>query len=395
MLRFFFLVLLIGCVTICSARAETFLVLPFFNASTDPNLEWVGDSISENLRDALAAQGLVALEREGRREAYHRLGLRSQSHLTRASVIKVGEFLDADQILYGDFELTPSPGAGRGSLRVTAHILDVRHLKQGPEFAEIGALEDLAALQTHLAWQTLQFLIPKTAPSEAEYRKARPPIRVDAMENYIRGLLAPIGDQKVKLFLQANRLDPSFSPPAYQLGRLYYEKKEYKPAAEWLRKVAPADLHYHEANFVLGLCRYYTADYAGAQAAFELVAQAVPLNEVFNNLGAAQQRRNMPAALENFRKALDGDSTDPAYQFNVGYALFFKGDVIAAAERFRAVLDRNPGDAEATMMLGRCLKKTASRITEPRGEGLERLKTNYEESAYWQLKAVLQGNKQD
>jgi tetratricopeptide (TPR) repeat protein len=119
------------------------------------------------------------------------------------------------------------------------------------------------------------------------------------------------------------------------------------------------------------------------------VAQQVPLNEVLNNLGAAQSRQNEAGALENFKKALEGDATDPDYHFNVGYALLRRGDLDAAAERFRAVLARRPDDTDATTLLGRCLRKQNPK-TPPRSEGFERLKQNYEESAYWQLKAVLE-----
>jgi hypothetical protein len=40
-------------------------------------------------------------------------------------------------------------------------------------------------------------------------------------------------------------------------------------------------------------------------------------------------------------------------------------------------------------MLGRCLKKSGPRPGDPRSEGLERLKYNYEERAYRQLKAAV------
>jgi hypothetical protein len=45
-------------------------------------------------------------------------------------------------------------------------------------------------------------------------------------------------------------------------------------------------------------------------------------------------------------------------------------------------------------MLGRCLKKTAPERAELRIEGLERIKNNFEEMAYRQLRVTLQGNKE-
>jgi tetratricopeptide (TPR) repeat protein len=376
------------------AFAENYLVLPFFNASRNTNLGWIGESVSESIREALSAQGVVTLEREERQEAYRRLGLRADANLTRATVVKIGQALDADHVVYGDFELQPAPAgaASRGSLKITAHVLDLRALSQGPEFSEIGALEDLAWEQSRLAFETLQYIAPRRAPSEAEFRRQRPQVRVEAIENYIRGLLAPTPEQKQKLFSQAVRLEPSFSQACYQLGMLAYSRKDFKGATDWLQKVSSADSRYRQSMFYLGICRYETGNYSGAQAAFEVVAKTVPLNEVFNNLGVAQSRLNRPEAVDNLAKALEGDASDPLYHFNVGYALWRQGKFDAAAERFRAVLDRDPQDAEAKTMLGRCLNGAGPQPGDET-DRLERIKTTYEESAYWQLKAVLQPDK--
>jgi tetratricopeptide (TPR) repeat protein len=384
------------CALLCSSAlcsAETFLILPFFNLSKTPSLDWIGESLSESIREALGNEGVIAIDREDRREAYRRLSIRQKSHLSKGTVITVGQALDAEHVIYGSFELiqpTGNPPKGRGTLRITAQILDLKKMNRGPEYMELGALEDLTRLQTHLAWQTLQFVMPRTAPSEQEFRKRQPAIRIEAMEVYFRGLMANTPEQKIQFFTQAARLEPKFPQAEFQLGRLQWRKKNYRAAAESLAKVSSGDDHQREATFLLGLCRYRLNDFQGAQEAFELVARSVPLNEVLNNLGAAQSRRNLPNALDNFRKALDGDSADPDYQFNVGYALFKQGNLSAAAERFRAVLDRDPEDAGAITMLGRCLRKQAPRSADIRTEGLERLKDNYEESAYWQLKAVLE-----
>jgi tetratricopeptide (TPR) repeat protein len=153
--------------------------------------------------------------------------------------------------------------------------------------------------------------------------------------------------------------------------------------------VDPLDAaHYRQARFYLGLCRYYLGEYAGAAAAFRQVAEAVPLNEVWNNLGAAQSRLNQPEALSSFLRALDGDPRDPVYHFNAGYALWKKREFATAADRFRSVLDLIPGDPIAMSMLGRCLKATGPSRAESRVEALERLKHNYNELAWRELRAA-------
>ena len=376
--------------------ADTYAVLPFFNSSNNSNLDWIGESLAGTVQEALSSEGLMALERDDRVEAYRRLSIRPYLPLTKASVLKIGEELDAAHVVYGEFDVTPAPDPGsksRGALHIVARILDLKGLHAGPEFRETGAVEDLAALQSHLAWQTLRTLNRSLPITEAQYQERHPQVRLDAIENYVRGLLASNPDDKHRFFTQAARLDPHYSQPCFQLGRLLWKRKEYKTAGDWFQRVSPSDAHYRQANFFLGLCRYYSGDFAGAQIAFQLVAHTVPLSEVYNDLGAAESRASLSAALESFRKALEGDPSDPTYQFNVGYELWKNGNFDAAAESFRAVLAHDPSDDIASRMLARCESRSGPRPGDPRTEGLQRLKSNYEESAYWQLKAVLQPDK--
>jgi tetratricopeptide (TPR) repeat protein len=215
-------------------------------------------------------------------------------------------------------------------------------------------------------------------------------VRLDALENYIRGLLAANPEQQHRFFMQAARLDPAYSQPCFQLGKSYWAKKDYRVAAGWLGRVNRIDPHYLEAQFYLGLSNYQMGDYAAAGKCFETVAATVPLNEVFNDLGAAQSRSDITAAIESYRKALEGDSADPDYHFNLGYALWKAGQYAAAADSLRAALQRNPNDDEAATLLLHAERHEPPR---PGIEGRERLKTNYEETAYRQLKAELESKK--
>jgi len=384
--------------------AQTVAVAPFANASSPSipqvsNLDWIGESIAETLREALAARGLLVLERDDIQEGYRRLRLRARSDLTDASILKLGEALDSEQILFGTFSFTPAapnaPPDTKGSLKITGRLIDRRALRQSPEFAETGALEDLPTLESHLAWRALTLVDAKRAPSESEFRALRPPLRLDAEENYIRGLLTASPERREKYFTQAALLDPSFARPCFQLGKIMYRRKQFSEAARWLEKVGASDVHYREASFVLALSRFELGDFAAAQKLFQMISEVVPLGEVFNNLAAAESRRNLPQAADDFRKALESDPNDPAYHFNLGYALWKRGDFAAAAERFRAVLERSPDDQMATLLLGRSLKKLGPRPSdrtplEVRLLALERIKTNYEERAYRQLKSVLE-----
>ncbi|MGA2717061.1 MAG: tetratricopeptide repeat protein, partial [Bryobacteraceae bacterium] len=373
--------------------ADTVAVLPLFNLdeSKSANLDWIGESVAETIHEALSISGLLVLPREDREEAYHRLSLRTGVILTKASVLKIGETLDAGQIVFGELRVAEAdaPTNLKANLRLVVRVIDLKKLREGPEFSEGGPLENLSQMETKLAWLLLRQLAPGSAPSEDAFFHDRAPVRVDAMENYVRGLMASNDDQKMKLFTQAARLDDHFSQPNFQLGRMLFAKKDYKTAGQWLAKVSKGDSHFLEAAFLRGICKYYQSDFDGAIDQFRMVLDEIPLNEVFNNLGAALSRKNDPSATENFNKALEGDQADPDYWFNVGYSLWKQGKFALAADNFRAALDRASNDSEATIMLGRCLKMDGPHPGDPRSDGRERIKTAFEDSAFRQLQAEL------
>lgn len=374
------------------SQADTIAVLPLvnLNQAKASNLDWIGESVAETIHESLSSSGLLVLAREDREEVYRRLSLRTGVVLTKASVIKIGETLDAGQIIFGDFRVDPDAAAGslKANLQITMHVIDLKKLSAGPEFTQSGSLEDLSLMETKLAWMLLRQLAPARAPSEEDFSRDRPPVKVEAMESYVRGLMAANADQKMKLFSQAVRIDQHFSQPNYQLGRMLFAKKDYRTAGQWLSKVTKADSHYMEAAFLRGICRYYDGDFNGAIEQFRQVAAEIPLNEVYNNLGAALSRKNDPAALENFTRALEGDEGDPDYWFNIGYFLWKQGQFSLATEKFRSVLDRSPDDKEATSMLGRCIRMDGPN-GDPYTAGRERIKTSFEDSAWRQLQAEL------
>ena len=376
--------------------ADTIAVLPLFNINSAiaPDLNWIGESAAETIHEALSSYGVLALSRNDRVEVYRRLGVKPEVLLTRATVMKIGQTLDAGQVVFGDYTLDPTAVAASGmktTIRVVVHVIDLRKFKEAQSFEQDGPLETLSQMEMALAWQVLRQVAPNAAASEEVFRRERPAIRVDAMESYVRGLMAPASatEQRTKFFTQAARLDDHFSQPNHELGHIQFAKKDYRGAITFLSKVTRADSHYMEAQFLLGICRYYEGDYDAAIRLFGMVADEVPLNEVFNNLAAALSRRNDASAAAGFMKALEGDEGDPDYWFNYGYALWKLGQYPKAADQFRATLQRSPDDTEATSFLGRCLRSDPYKVGDPKTDGRERIKTTFEDSAYRQLQAEL------
>ncbi len=88
--------------------ADNAAVLPFFNYTKSANLDWIGESVAERIRESLASEGLLLASREDRTEVYHRLAIRPTAILTRATIFKIGQSLDTSQVIFGQYELTPA-----------------------------------------------------------------------------------------------------------------------------------------------------------------------------------------------------------------------------------------------------------------------------------------------
>ncbi|HEY7307488.1 MAG TPA: tetratricopeptide repeat protein [Bryobacteraceae bacterium] len=374
------------------AQPATVLVVPFHNSSKFSDLNWVGESVSETLRSEFSSAHQIVFDRDSLSEAMRRLSIRSGADFTKATLIRLGQTLGADYVCYGGYEATLPSGDTQlkdSSVQLTAHYLDLRKLHQGPDLSEAGKLSDLSRLEQHLAWQSLKYLDPGTNRPLEDFLSPRKFTRVDAEESYIRGLLSTSQDQQQKWFAQALALDPRFVSPAFELGKLFLRRKDYRQALQWLGRVPDSDSRYPDARFKMGLSAYAAGEYSAAANYFRDVLKQFPMNEVYNNLGAAESQLNMPAAAGEFRHALDGDPNDSVYLFNLGAALLRAGSFDEAAKRLQGVLDRNADDQETQQLLDHARRREP---TEPAGKPLAspRLKSDFDETAFRQLKAMLQ-----
>jgi Tfp pilus assembly protein PilF len=391
--------------------AQTYLSAPFASRSPDAQIEWIGESVSETIRESMVAFRVPVVSRETRIEATKKLSLRSSGPLSLAALIKISQGSAAARLIHGEVQFTPAPPAppvapaeagqplanisdppqpigpkppdvpppSRGTLRLTARILEVGRAAQLAEFTESGPLEDITTVESNLAWRVLKFAAPNTfTVTRRDFRKRRPAVKLVALESYVRGLMAPTAQAQHRYFTQAARLDSTFSHPCYYLGRMHYDNENYREAAQWLSRVTEESPYFVHAQFMLGLSRFELSDFDAARRAFEAVVPRLPTPELWNNLAAAQARLNMPEAADNFRRALDSAPEDPDYHFNVGFMLWKKADFAAAAQQFRATLDRSADDEDAIYLLGRCLKQSGPRAGDLRTEGLERLKDSYD-----------------
>jgi tetratricopeptide (TPR) repeat protein len=375
-----------------AGQGATILVLQFHNDSQHSDLNWVGESIAETLRVEFGANNQIVLSRESRAEGLRRLGLRPDAQFTKATLIKLGQSLDVGYVCYGSYDVTLPSGnteLRNSSVQIAARFVDLRKMRDGPQLSEAGKLTDLSRLQEHLAWQSLKFFEPEANLPAEQFMTYGKFIRLDAQESYIRGLMSSRGEQQKRWFTQANIIDAHFVGPIFELGKLAYEQKDYRQAVTWFGRVPANDSRYTDARFRMGLSAYNANDYTGAANYLREVAKIVPLNEVYNNLGAAEAQLGLSGAIIDLRKAAEGDPNDMIYRFNLGVALLRNNSFDEAASLLQAVVDHDGDDTQAKALLDRARRRESS-PSNARLPAPPRLKQNFDETAYRQLKAMLQ-----
>ena len=344
-----FLLVLLSCPWPLRASVEvrSLLVFPFENLSPRGDLNWISESFAQLLSARLPQPDNYVLGRDEREAACTQLGMPAEAPLTLASEFKVAQTLGVDWAILGNFNVTDN--------RLVAHaqLLNVKMLRLSQPLEVSGDLTELVELQTRLAWRLLATHDPGfTVGSEDDFLRSFHDIRLDAFENYIRGLVATDDASRVHFFTEAERLDPSDHRAAFALGRFYFDQKDYVNSAKWLGKIEEGDANYNESLFLRAVDEFFLGRYSVSEKEFETLVKLLPLDEVSNNLGVLEARRGRyDEALENFDRACRSDPSDVNFCFNRGVALWYGKRYAEAAEALRAAVQANPEDSEAHTLL--------------------------------------------
>jgi len=145
----------------------------------------------------------------GRLVELERNGLSRSSKLSRATMLHIGEDLDADFVVFGRFT------ANGTSLTIESRILKVNPARLLPVVWETGTLDSLMDLHSRLVWRMLSAKRSQLCLSIAEFTKRQRRLRLDAFEHYIRGLLAVEDDARLRELREAARLEPEWPEPDF------------------------------------------------------------------------------------------------------------------------------------------------------------------------------------
>jgi tetratricopeptide (TPR) repeat protein len=383
-------------------RGRILLVLPFDNRTGQPSLEWIREASAEILSSRLASAGFAPMSRADRMYALDHLGLPPQGfHPSRASSLKLAETLDADSIIVGSYVTDGS------KIVAEAQIVDVPHLRMSQTITAQGDMRQLIPVFNSLAWKLTRQLDPGFSVAEETFAATSSGLRLDAFEQYIRGITESDQAERLRHLNSAVRLSPEFSQAWMALGREEYASQQYEQAAIAFAKVRSSDADALEAGFYRGLSLLFSGDYPHAEDAFAGVSRVLPLAEVINNQGVALARRGKDG-IPLFRQTVAADPNGADYHFNLAVSLRRHGDNAEALTELAQCLRLHPNDSEAQAVQkywtgpARTAKTPVAHPTsveeaeelkeeaEAKADPLERIERNFDAAAFHQAAQMME-----
>lgn len=338
-------------------QIRTILVFPFESRSSNSDLGWMSEAFAEMLSTRLAGPGRFVVSRDARNRAYQQDNIAPDTPLALATEYEIAQTLGVDWMVTGSFKVTGQ------QISAEEQLLDVHQLKLYPPIEESDSLSNLVAVENRLAWRLLvSYDSSFSGDSEDLFAARFRPIRLDAFENYIRGLLAADATAKIHFLTESARLDPADHRAAFALGNYFFDQKDYGNAAAWLARLDSKDENYPASLFLSGVSNFFLGHDGQAENEFQALSKQMPLSEAWNNLAVLEARRGDDRdALAHLERAYQADPRDEDYSFNLGAcytALKQYGEAAAYLKKAEAESEEDLG---ARTLLAYALQQSGDR----------------------------------
>ena len=292
--------------------ALSLAIVPFYNNSSDPSLNWLASSLSETLSTDVGQSQRVRLVSPSRLQQVLRdLHISPQSKLDLSSLKRIAEFTDADTIVYGQYEKFGE------QIRINATVYDLKHDRNYELKAEVPGEKDLLKGLDSLADQVRANL--SSDPDVQKDLKGQPQFvltnSVAALKAYDEGLqLSRAGKEQdaARMFEEAVAADANFAMAYSRLG-LSYHRIGFDDKAEQAsrRAVTLSDnLPTQQRNLIEANNAMVTNDTAKAISAYQKLTEANP-DDVDSQLALAglyERAGNYDEARTHLSKVRASDS---------------------------------------------------------------------------------------
>jgi len=326
------------------AAALSLAIVPFYNSSSDPSLNWLASSLSETLSTDIGQSRTVRLVSPSRlQQALRDLHISPQSQLDLSMLKRIADFTNADTIVYGQYQKFGD------QIRINATVYDLKHDRNFELKTDVPNEKELLGGLDNLASQVRDNLstdpdVQKDLKGRGQYVLTK---SVPALRAYDEGLqLSRAGKDQdaAKKFEEAIGEDPNFAM-AYSRLALSYHNLGFDDKAEQASRRAvtlsdnlPAQQKYLvEANHAVVM-----NDTGKAISAYEKLTQGNPddadaqlalagLYEQVSNYDEARKRlarvrsadsKNVDALVASGKVEIEAGNPQAALEFlNSAYSL--------------------------------------------------------------------------
>ncbi len=311
-------------------------IIPFYNASGDPSLDWLGSSLAQMLADDVGQSSAVRMVSQDRlQQIIGDLHLSPNSQIDEANLKRIAGFTNAQTIVFGQYIRAGS------QIRVSTTILDLAHDTRSVLTTDVPQEKELLPAVDKLAVDLRQKLTadPKILKDLKAHAERPSTTSVDALRAYQAGVTLSRAGNDIKAqeqYQAAIAADPRFA--------LAYSK-----LAETYSNLGHDDLAR-----------------TAARRAVELSESLPPQERYLIEASNARVTNDTQKAISSYQQLAAANPADTEVQFALA-ALYEKdNDYAEAKKRLASVLANDPKNVEALLASGR----VAVKADDPRG-GLE------------------------
>ncbi|MBB6146159.1 serine/threonine protein kinase/tetratricopeptide (TPR) repeat protein [Silvibacterium bohemicum] len=313
--------------------ALSLAIMPFYNASGDPSLNWLGSSLADMLGGDIGQSANVRTVSPDRlHQALHDLRISGSSQVDVATLRRVAEFTNASTVIFGQYV---KPGS---QIRIETTILDLASDSRTVLQTDVPDEKQLLNSVDALAGEVRQKLAANPDMlNELKAHAQRPSTNsVEALRAYTDGLQLARKGNNIDALTQlqaATAADPEFALAFAKLGEIYSELG-----------------HDDQAQ---------TASRRAVELSDSLPASEKYLIEANN----ARINKDTEKAIAAYEKLAADNPGDTDVQFALADLYEKAGNFPSAKQRLAAVLANDPKNVAALLASGR----VAIRSGDPQG----------------------------
>lgn len=340
---------------------QSIVILPFANQSKDQHLYWLGEGFAESLSEEMFLQNAYLIARPERKKAYDDLHLPYIGDLSRATMLKIGEKLSADYLIFGSYDVLES------TMQVNARVIRLSSSELSQPIQASGSLDDLFRIQMDVKNGLIKYFEGEKMPATSDKAFQGKPVPLPAYEWYIKGLLEATDNDRVRFYQKAIEANPGYQQAVYRLGLTLARLQRYKESTDTLKKAAFSGMFQEKVTFVMALNLFLSHEFDGAYQTWLELSKTQQTPEVDNNIGIALLKKGDSAGSGWYlSKAIELDPHNPDYHFNLAASYVLRSFDKQAQAQYREAIRYKPSDFQSIYLMGKLLdregKETSNRV---------------------------------